>query len=161
VAREHQYRGVVRWSGADAGPTVDYARFSREHALEFEGKPVLAGSADPAFRGDAGLHNPEDLLLGSLSACHMLSYLSLCGREGIAVVSYRDDASATMSEEQGSGRFTSALLRPQVVLAAETSDTKFARALELHDTAREQCFIANSVNFPVEHEPLVRRAEPA
>jgi organic hydroperoxide reductase OsmC/OhrA len=161
VAREHQYRGVVRWSGAGAGPTIDYAHFSREHALEFEGKPVLAGSADPAFRGDAGLHNPEDLLLGSLSACHMLSYLSLCGREGIAVVSYRDDASATMSEEQGSGRFTSALLRPQVVLAAETSDTKFARALELHDTAREQCFIANSVNFPVEHEPLVRRSEPA
>lgn len=75
------------------------------------------------------------------------------------MVGYTDESTATLEEEQGSGRVTSALLRPVVVLDAACSDAQVARALELHDSAREQCFIANSVNFPVEHEPVVRRAE--
>ena len=75
------------------------------------------------------------------------------------MVGYSDESSATLEEEQGSGRVTGALLRPAVLLDPNSSDAQLARALELHDSAREQCFIANSVNFPVEHEPTVARAQ--
>jgi len=157
--RDHHYRARLEWTGAKHGATRSYAAYSREYRVDFEGKPSLQGSADPVFRGDAALHNPEDLLVAAVSTCHMLSYLALCAREGIAVIAYRDEATATMTEEQGSGRFTSALLRPEVTLDPATDGAKLARAEQLHDVAREQCFIANSVNFPVEHEPVVRRGE--
>jgi organic hydroperoxide reductase OsmC/OhrA len=157
--RTHPYRAVLRWSGAEHGATQTYAGYSREYVVEIEGKAPLRGSADPLFRGDGGLHNPEDILLAAVTACHMLSYLALCSREGIPVVGYTDRSSATLEEEQGSGRVTGALLRPDVLLAPTVTEAQLARALELHDSAREQCFIANSVNFPVEHEPAVARAD--
>ena len=152
---EHRYTAGVEWSGAALGPTKTYAGYSREHTVRIAGKPDLIGSADRYFRGDASRYNPEELLLVSLSACHLLSYLALCAREGIAVVSYRDEAVGTMQETAGAGQFTNATLRPVV----EIDDERVERALELHDEARAQCFIANSVNFPVEHEPIVRRNE--
>jgi organic hydroperoxide reductase OsmC/OhrA len=154
VTREHSYQTRLTWSGASQGPTKTYAAYSREHTLEAPGKPALTGSADPAFRGDAAHYNPEELLIGALSACHLLTYLALCSLEGIAVVSYVDEASGTMTETGGAGRFVRALLRPQI----EIDDERVERALALHDEARTQCFVANSVNFPVEHEPSVRRA---
>jgi organic hydroperoxide reductase OsmC/OhrA len=151
--REHRYESTVSWSAAGGGPTRSYAGYSRQHAIAVEGKPPLVGSADPAFRGDASHYNPEELLLASLSACHLLSYLALCALEGIAVVSYTDRAHATMRERAGGGRFTEALLRPEVAI----DDERVERAIVLHDRAREVCFVANSVNFPVRHEPVVRR----
>jgi organic hydroperoxide reductase OsmC/OhrA len=151
---DHHYATRVEWSGASRGPTKTYAGYSREHTIGVDGKPTLTGSADPAFRGDVSHYNPEELLLAALSTCHLLSYLAQCAREGIAVVSYTDDAVATMAEKAGAGRFTSATLRPVV----EIDDERVERATALHDEARAQCFIANSVNFPVEHEPVVRRA---
>jgi organic hydroperoxide reductase OsmC/OhrA len=158
VARAHPYRASLRWNGAAAGATLTYAGYSREYVVEVPGKAPLRGSADPFFRGDGALHNPEDLLLAALTGCHMLSYLALCAREGIAVVGYSDESSATLVEEQGSGRVTEVILRPAVRLSPTCDDRQLARALELHDSAREQCFIANSVDFPVEHEPTVERA---
>ncbi len=157
--REHHYGARLEWTGAARGPTRTYAAYSREYRVDFEGKPSLLGSADPVFRGDGGLHNPEDLIVAALVTCHMLSYLALCALEGLPVVAYSDNATGTMIEEQGSGRFSSALLRPEVTLDSESNDAQLARAHALHDVARAACFIANSVNFPVEHEPVVRRGE--
>jgi len=152
--REHTYRTRVAWSSGAQGPTKSYAGYSREHTIEATGKPMLTGSADPAFRGDASHYNPEELLLAALSACHLLTYLALCAREGIGVVSYIDEASGRMSETGGAGKFVGAVLRPQV----EIDDERIERAIVLHDVASTECFIANSMNFPVEHEPSVRRA---
>ncbi len=150
-AREHTYRARLTWTGAAAGPVRDYPSYSREYRVEFEGKPALRGSADPTFRGDAALQNPEDLLVASLSACHMLTYLALCVRAGIAVSAYEDDAVGTMVETAGVGRFARVLLRPRVTIDGGDPE----RAQALHRQASEDCFIAASVNFPVEHEPAV------
>jgi len=152
--REHKYQTRVVWSSAAHGPTKTYAGYSREHTIEAAGKPLLTGSADPAFRGDATHYNPEELLVAALSACHLLTYLALCAREGIAVVSYIDEASGTMTETGGTGKFASAVLRPQV----EIDDERVERAMALHDVANTECFVAKSVNFPVTHEPSVRRS---
>ena len=139
------------WSGAAHGPARDYETYSREHRFEITGKPPIVGSADPAFMGDGGRHNPEDLLVAALSACHMLWYLHLCAEAGIIVTAYEDGAEGSMETDGGGGgRFTSATLRPSVTVTPE-SDLDAARAL--HGTAHDKCFIANSVNFPVSCEP--------
>jgi organic hydroperoxide reductase OsmC/OhrA len=118
------------------------------------GKAPLVGSAAAPFRGDANLHNPEDLLVASLSACHCLSYLALCARAGIVVEAYEDSASGTMAFDRTAKvmRFSEVTLRPNVRIAAG-SDVEEAR--RLHDKAHHECFIANSVNFPVRNEPVV------
>ena len=103
------------------------------------------------FRGDASRHNPEQLLLAALATCHMLSYLALCAREQLAVTAYSDSATATMTEEGGAGRFVTASLHPVVTI----DDDRLDLAMELHHLAHEQCFIANSVNFPVTRQATV------
>ena len=117
------------------------------------GKPEIALTADAAFRGDAGVHNPEELLVAALSSCHMLSYLALCALRGIVVNSYRDKAFGTMvTDSSGGGRFTEVTLHPHVTVA---NVNDLVVATELHVKAGKLCFIANSVNFPVRHEPTV------
>jgi len=149
--REHHYAVGVTWTGATAGATQTYAGYSRAHEIAIPGKPVILGSADPLFRGDARMYNPEELLVAALASCHLLAYLALCAREGIAVVAYVDAATGTMSERGGVGHFTNVTLYPRVTIA----DDRVDRAHALHAIAHEECFIANSVNFPVLFEPTI------
>ncbi|MGH6901078.1 MAG: OsmC family protein [Geminicoccaceae bacterium] len=154
MAHQHHFAARLVWTGAAEGPTRDYASYSRDYRIEVEGKPPLEGSSDPAFRGDAGRLNPEDLLVMALSACHMLSYLALCARAGIEVVAYEDQASGTMAIKDGRMRFTEVTLAPAVTIAAGDP----AQAEALHEEAHGACFIANSVNFPVLNVPTVTSA---
>ncbi len=146
MAQVHHFSAKLNWSGAAKGTTSSYESYSRDHVIEIAGKPPLAGSADKVFRGDSSRHNPEDLLVMSLSACHMLTYLAEAARAGVHVVAYSDEASGTMQLQNGRMRFTEVSLRPQVVVAADSDP---AKAQRLHEKAHEHCFIANSVNFPV------------
>lgn len=150
--QDHHYEIQVTWTGAAAGGTRDYKTYSRAFRADFKDKPSIAGSADAAFRGDPALHNPEDMLVLALSACHMLSYLALAALEGLEVTAYEDSASGTMQQEGRGGRFTEVVLRPQVTVAPGSD---LARAKALHEEAHKTCFIANSVNFPVRHEAVI------
>lgn len=151
----HDYAATLVWTGATAGPTSSYQAYSREYEYRCGDKPPMRGSADPVFRGDASLYNPEEMLLVALSSCHFLSYLALCARAGVHVVAYEDDAHGTMTVHDGKVRFTDAVLRPRVTVAAGTN---LERARALHDAAHDECYIASSVNFPVRHEPTISAA---
>ena len=149
--REHRYATRVLWSGE----TREVGGFSRGHRIEIDGKQTIDASSDPAFRGDPARHNPEDLLVASLSSCHMLWYLHLCAVHGVVVTAYEDAAEGTMLEEPRHGRFTDVVLRPVVTVTAE-SDVGLAE--RLHARAHAECYIANSVSFPVRCEPTIRAA---
>lgn len=149
----HHYSMHVNWTGNEGQGTKSYRSYRRDHTITAEGKPPLLASSDPAFRGDPARYNPEDLLVASLSACHMLSYLHLCAVNRIVVLSYEDSASGAMREnDDGSGLFVSVELRPVVKIS---SDSDAAKAENLHHEAHSKCFIANSVNFPVEVKPRI------
>ena len=151
--KQHNYSTRTEWTGNLGEGTTNYRAYSRDHVMTVAGRPPLLGSSDPAFRGDASRWNPEDLLVASLSACHMLWYLHLCAQARITVLAYHDDAVGTMVEDEGGGgRFTQAVLRPVATLAAG-GDAALATAL--HKEAHRLCYIANSVNFPVSIEPTV------
>ncbi|MDV2450776.1 OsmC family protein [Xanthomonas hortorum] len=151
----HRYAAQVIWTGDRGEGTRDYRSYGREHEVAIAGKPTLAGSADPAFRGDAARHNPEDLLVASLSACHMLWYLHLAAEAGVVVRGYVDDAAGTMLTDAGGGQFSEVVLHPLVTISA--GDPATAEAL--HHAAHAACFIARSVNFPVRCEPRIVVAE--
>lgn len=165
MSREHRYAVQVRWTGDRGQGTRSYRAYSREHEISGSGKVPIPGSSDPAFRGDPTRYNPEELLVSSLSACHMLWYLHLCAEAGIVVRTYSDSAEGTLEETaDGGGSFREVVLRPVVVVQAtgEAATEVLARAEALHGKAHGLCFIANSVSFPVRCEPrsrLVRASE--
>jgi organic hydroperoxide reductase OsmC/OhrA len=151
--REHRYAVSLTWSGNLGSGTSGYRDYSRNYEIGADGKPVVYGSADPAFRGDRSRWNPEELLVASLSACHKLSYLYLAAEAGIVVTAYADRAEGVMEVgRDGAGRFKSVVLHPMVTVA---TGTDVGRARTLHQLAHEKCFIANSVNFPIECKPEI------
>ena len=150
----HRYSVVVEWTGNTGTGTSGYRDYQRRYEISAGTlKPPIPGSSDPTFRGDPARWNPEELLVASVSACHKLWYLHLCAEAGIVVVAYVDHAAGVMQETpDGSGSFTRVILRPKITL---TAGSDMAKARELHHAAHAKCFIANSVNFPVEHEPEI------
>lgn len=154
--RLHHYRLTVTWTGNRGQGTRSHVAYSRDHVIAATGKPPIEGSSDPAFRGDPARWNPEELLLASLSACHKLWYLGLCAQAGVCVMSYEDHAEGVMQEDpSGAGRFVAVTLRPLITFAAGTD---LEKASALHDAAHKFCFIANSVNFPVDCIPKLATA---
>ena len=147
----HTYDLKVTWTGDDGRGTADYRSYRRDHVVSADGRPDLAGSSDPTFRGDATRWNPEQLLVVSLSQCHLLWYLHVATEAGVVVVAYRDAAVGRMTEDGGAGAFTEVVLRPHVTVA---DAGMVGEAEALHDRAHGFCYIANSVNFPVRHEPV-------
>jgi organic hydroperoxide reductase OsmC/OhrA len=151
MADHHQYTLDLHWQGDH---TRTYESYTREHRIRIAGKPELITTADPLFRGDATLHNPEDLLLASLSSCHLLTYLALCARARINVLSYRDQAEGTLLlTKDGGGHFTEVVLRPEVVIEEEHT---LEKARFFHGEVHKYCFIARSVNFAVRCEAMVK-----
>lgn len=154
--KTHEYSLNLLWTGNSGLGTSNYRTYERSHTIFIPGKPLIEGSSDPAFRGDTSKYNPEELLVASLSSCHMLWYLHLCANSGIVVTSYSDNASGMMTERaNGSGKFTEVTLRPKVQI---TDILRIEEAKNLHKKANELCFIANSVNFPVRHEPEIQES---
>ncbi len=154
MQREHRYSVNVVWTGNTGKGTSDYRSYRRDHETTVSGKPPILGSADPKFRGDAARYNPEELLVSSLSACHMLWYLHLCADAGIVVLSYEDRAEGVLEESSdGNGRFSRVTLHPHVRINGSVE-----KAESLHQRAHEFCYIANSVNFPVLHEAVTEQA---
>jgi len=155
--KTHHYTATITWTGNLGTGTSAYTAYSRNHTINVPHKPMIDASSDPAFRGDKTRWNPEQLLLAALASCHQLWYLHLCAEAGIIVTAYQDHAEATMTEDEtGAGQFTTLTLRPRVTITAE-SDAAKARAL--HQQAHEMCFIARSVNFPVNATPTIEKSE--
>jgi len=148
--KEHNYSVSLRWSGNRGSGTSGYRDYGRDHLISAAGKPSIEGSSDRVFFGDPERWNPEELLVAALSQCHMLSFLHVAADAGVIVISYSDEATGTLVlNGEGGGAMSEVTLRPTIeVLAGHTADID-----ALHHRAQGLCFIANSVNFPVHHEP--------
>jgi organic hydroperoxide reductase OsmC/OhrA len=149
----HNYFVNLKWTGNQGSGTHTYSGYSRDHIISVEGKPELLGSSDSAFRGNPERYNPEELLVASVSSCHMLWYLHLCAVNGVVIVEYIDKATGKLQENSGgSGKFEDISLYPDIVVAEKSMIEK---ANTLHNDANKMCFIANSLNFPVRHFPVI------
>lgn len=146
---KHDFEATIRWTGNLGEGTRGYRSYQRTWSVETPGQPVIACSKDPRLGGDPALPNPEQLLLASLSACHMLWYLHLASKAGIVVTAYSDTPIGEgESTPDGAGRFLSVTLRPVITLAPGSDTTHADR---LHAEVGRYCFIARSVAFPVHH----------
>ncbi|MBP6184270.1 MAG: OsmC family protein [Saprospiraceae bacterium] len=152
MEKTHHYKTTILWTGNTGSGTKTYTSYNRNHTVAINNKEPILCSSDPSFRGDITRHNPEELFLASLSSCHMLWYLHLCADNHIIVLDYRDNAIGTMIESAVGGHFTEVVLNPIVTIA---DGNQQSLANELHKKANQFCFIANSCNFPVHHNPTI------
>ncbi len=151
--KTHKYNSYFEWTGNTGKGTENYTAYARDFTIKVNEKADILGSSDPSFRGDRTRHNPEDLLISSISSCHALWYLHLCAFNNVVVLAYYDNAEGTMTErEDGGGKFTGVVLKPVVVIKEES---KIPLAISLHEKANALCFIANSCNFPIHHEAKI------
>jgi organic hydroperoxide reductase OsmC/OhrA len=149
----HTFEAAITWTGNTGNGTATWKDYERDHLIRVAGKPDLAGSASPIYRGAAERYNPEDLFVASVAACHMLFFLSRCARAGVRVTAYEDRACGTIGNDaDGGGRFTHILLRPVATVAA---GDMVEIALSQHEEAHRLCFIANSCSAPIHVEPRI------
>jgi organic hydroperoxide reductase OsmC/OhrA len=151
TGKRHGYQVIVTWTGNLGEGTASYTAYSLDHDVTGEAKPTIPGTADPAFRGDATRWNPEELLVASLSQCHMLEFLAQAAWADVVVTRYVDKPSGTMVEAGDGGSFVEVILRPCVTVAR---DNMVDACTRLHENAHRSCYIASSVVFPVRVEAV-------
>ena len=153
----HSFSITNTWTGNTGSGTASYDSYERSHEFGSPGKPSIPGSASPAYKGDADRYNPEEMLLGAVSACHMLWYLHLCAEAGVVVSSYTDKVSGELNmNADGSGEFDSITLGPAVEVSPN-SDLDLAHSL--HNDAGRMCFIARSLRCEIIHRPQISVAK--
>ena len=151
MSHTHTYRSSLTWEGSTA---EGYDHYDRAHAVTVAEQP-LDLSADPAFKGDPSMPNPEQLLLAAASSCQLLSFLARAARSRIEVTGYTDDAEALMPEDDLPVRITQITLRPRITVAPGAN---VDRVYRLIDKAHEDCFIANTLNAELRIEAEVTTA---
>jgi organic hydroperoxide reductase OsmC/OhrA len=165
MADANTFEISLAWPAAagDAHPHPD-AAYGRNSLLWAADKPPVSASAPPAHGGDAARYNPEELLMLSLSQCHMLTFLAIASKKRIPVLRYEDRATGllgiTPADRAGGtpGKIAmqQVVLHPRVTVAKGFADTDFS---SIHEKAHANCFMANSVNFPVLVEATVVEAD--
>jgi len=154
MVKEHIYKLQINWTGNNGTGTSDSSEYERSHTISVKNKIDILASSDAPFRGDISKHNPEDFLLASISSCHMLWFLHLCADNGVVVTAYTDNPVGTMIQNNnGGGNFKEVILYPIVTTEIEIGVDKLN---ELHQKANSLCFIANSLNFKVQHQPVYK-----
>jgi organic hydroperoxide reductase OsmC/OhrA len=133
-------------------------RYSRRHALRFDGGAELAGSSSPHVvplpMSDASAVDPEEMFVASLSSCHMLWFLSIAAKNKFCVDRYVDAATGAMAKnENGKLVMSIVTLKPDVTFSGERKPTR-AQLDAMHHEAHEECYLANSVKSELRCAPV-------
>lgn len=125
----------------------------RRGAMSSLGKPELEVGSPPEFRGEPGVWTPEDMYVGALNACLMLTFLAFADRKGLGLVAYETSAEGLLEHVDGRYRITEVTVQPSLVVKSE-ADLEAAR--EIMSKIEENCFISNSITARVKLEPQLR-----
>lgn len=142
-----EHTATLSWSRGDRDFT--YETYSRDHQLTFENGQTSLASSAPGYVGNPEALNPETLLVGALSSCHMLTFLAISAKRGFVVDRYDDDASGLLDKNaDGKMAITRITLRPKVVFSGDRRPAADELA-KLHERAHANCFIGSSIRAEV------------
>jgi organic hydroperoxide reductase OsmC/OhrA len=152
----HTFETTLVWPADAAQKLPPDPAFSRNSVLAAPGKSVILASSPAVFGGDTARYNPEEMLMLSLSQCHLLTYLAIAAKKRMGILKYEDRVVGTLGMgPSGKMQMVDVLLRPRVTVA---KGTNLADAQAVHENAHANCFIANSVKFTVRNEPSIIEA---
>jgi organic hydroperoxide reductase OsmC/OhrA len=128
--KSFHYKATTAWSSARRG------------SLSAAGKPNIVVGSPPEFKGDPDNWAPEELLVGSLNTCMMLTFLTLAQTRRLTPVAYESEAEGLLENISGKYQITNVEVRPRVTLKSETDLEPARKAME---NIEAHCFIANSI----------------
>src|SRR5260370_20221163 len=129
-----RYKAKTNWTSARRG------------LLSGVEKTNIAVGSPPEFKGEPDVGTPEELLVGSLNTCIMLTFLSLAQARGLTPAAYESEAEGLLENVEGKFRITEVTVRPHVTVKGEG---ELERAREIMERAEGECFISNSVKSKV------------
>jgi len=132
--KSFRYKAKTTWTSARRG---------RLSAVE---KPNIVVGSPPEFKGEPDVWTPEELLVGSLNICIMLTFLSIAQARGLTPASYESEAEGLLENVEGKFRITEVTVRPHITVKGEG---ELERAREIMERAEDECFISNSVKSKV------------
>jgi organic hydroperoxide reductase OsmC/OhrA len=132
--KSFRYNANTAWSSARRG------------TLSASGKPNIIVGSPPEFKGTPDIWAPEELLVGSVNTCMMLTFLALAHAKGLTPVGYESEAEGLLENVEGKYRITEVTVRPRVSLKSK-ADLEHAR--EIMENVEAQCFISNSIKSKV------------
>jgi len=136
--KSFHYKAKTTWSSARRG------------MLSAAGKPNIIVGSPPEFKGEPDVWAPEELLVGSLNTCMMLTFLTLAQRQGLTPVGYESEAEGLLDNVEGKYHITEVTIRPRVTLKSETELELARKSMESVDA---HCFIANSISARITLTP--------
>lgn len=158
-----EYRATILWQRNGAKFTD--VRFSRGHSWQFDGGVEVPASSSPRVvpvpMSVAAAVDPEEALVASLSACHMLTFLYLAAKRGFVIDEYKDEAVGVLAKNaEGRMAITQVTLHPAIRFASDAPQPTAADLEALHHEAHAQCFISQSVKSEVRVEPVAAGTAP-
>ena len=133
-----RYKAKSTWSSARRG------------VLSAAGKPDIVVGSPPEFKGEPDIWAPEELLVGSLNTCMMLTFLTLAQAQGLIPVGYESEAEGLLENVEEKYHITKVTVRPRVTLKSEA---ELEPARKIMESVEAHCFIANSINARVTLTP--------
>src|SRR6516225_603662 len=132
--KSFRYKAKTIWTSARRG------------LLSAMEKPHIVVGSPPEFKGEPDVWTPEELLVGSLNTCIMLTFLSLAQARGLTPAAYESEAEGLLENVEGKFRITEVTVRPYVTVEKEA---ELERAREIMERAEGECFISNSVKSKI------------
>ena len=134
VYKSFRYKAKTTWTSARRG------------LLSAVEKPNIVVGSPPEFKGEPDVWTPEELLVGALNTCIMLTFLSLGQARGLTPAGYESEAEGLLENVEGRYRITEVTVRPYITVKKEA---EVERAREIMERAEGECFISNSVKSRV------------
>jgi organic hydroperoxide reductase OsmC/OhrA len=132
--KSYRYKARTSWTG------------ERRGAMSAAGRPDIPVGSPPEFRGDGKSWAPEELLLGSVNTCILLTFLSLIQNRGVTLVAYDSEVEGLLEHKEGVHQMTEVTVRPHVTVASEA---ELATAREAMAQVEPRCFISQSIKARV------------
>jgi peroxiredoxin-like protein len=133
-------------------------RSARQGVLSAEARPDIAVGSPREWNGTGEQWAPEELLVGSVNSCIMLTFLTLAQARGVELIGYESDADGTLEKVDGVFQMTKITVRPRVVVA---SDAQRAAAQRAMDHVEAHCFMSQSVKAAVTLVPEIAVGAPS
>ncbi|HEX7970126.1 MAG TPA: OsmC family protein [Stellaceae bacterium] len=139
--KSFRYKNSLVWNGGRRGRT------------SAPGKPQMDVGSPPEFKGEPGVWSPEELLVGALNTCLMLTFVSLAQNKRVEFLAYESGAEGLLENVDGKYRITEVSVQPSLVLKSQ-ADLEAARTIMAE--VEKNCFISNSITAKVKLTPQFR-----
>ncbi len=114
------------------------------------GKAEIDVGSPPEFKGEPDVWSPEELFVGAVNGCLMLTFIAMAKAKGLQLAAYESAAEGLLENVDGKYRITEVSVAPRLALKSE-ADLETARTIMEH--VEENCFISNSITAKVKLAP--------